>query len=384
MKVAILTQPLRTNYGGILQAYALQTVLQRMGHEVVIINREQQDYPSLRLLCLRLGAIIKSLVRRYILGQKECIIMNPLSSLFRTKWDGYVVLPFVKKRIIQSPELRNSKSLRHYFAKQKFDCYIVGSDQVWRPCYSPCITDFFLKSVPDNSSAKRIAYAASFGTDSCEFTTEELEECTYLLKKFDCISVREESGIEMCEKLFNISATHVLDPTMLLNKNDYVEIALGNGTIASPGNLFTYILDPSLDAECIIDDLVRDGYQQNNVVLRVNPTKDDFRPKQVSVEQWLRGFYEAKLIVTDSFHACVFSIIFQKPFIVIGNQERGNTRIDSLLKVFNLQMRKVLSAKDFEHRKNELIRKMDDNAIMEVLSKYRLQSDIFFSRSGLL
>lgn len=255
--------------------------------------------------------------------------MNPFSSLFRTKWEGYIVQPFVKKKICQSPELRNSESMRRYFAKQKFDYYIVDSDQVWRPCYSPCITDYFLKSVPDNSNAKRIAYAASFGTDSCEFTAEELKECAYLLKKFDCISVREESGVEMCEKLFNISATHVLDPTMLLNKNDYVDIALSNGTIASPGNLLTYILDPCLDADYIINGLVRDGYQLNKVALRVNPTKDNIRPRQVSVEQWLRGFYEAKLIVTDSFHACVFSIILQKPFIVIGNQERGNARIDS-------------------------------------------------------
>lgn len=82
--------------------------------------------------------------------------------------------------------------------------------------------------------------------------------------------------VSVCEKLFNISATHVLDPTMLLNKNDYVDIALSNGTIASPGNLLTYILDPCLDADYIINGLVRDGYQLNKVALRVNPTKDNF------------------------------------------------------------------------------------------------------------
>ena len=91
MKIAILTQPLRTNYGGILQAYALQTVLQRRGHEVVVINREYQDYPSIKLLCLRVGAILKSLLRRYILGKEEYIIMNPFSSLFRTKWNGFII-----------------------------------------------------------------------------------------------------------------------------------------------------------------------------------------------------------------------------------------------------------------------------------------------------
>lgn len=355
MKIAILTQPLRTNYGGILQAYALQTVLQRRGHEVVVINREYNDYPSVKLLCLRLGAIFKSMIRRYVLGKKEYIIMNPLSSLFRTKWDGFIVQPFVKKNICQSPELRNSESMRRYFAKQKFDCYIVGSDQVWRSCYSPCITDFFLKSVPDDSNAKRIAYAASFGTDQWEMTPSETEECARLARKFDAISVREESGVELCKQYLGVDAVHLLDPTMLLDVEDYVKLFKDSDVPKSTGNLFCYVLDKNPEVNKIINILEEDGFTPMYANLDTTPTTENPRPVQLTIEKWLRGFYDAKFVVTDSFHACVFAILFNKPFVVYGNIDRGMSRIRSLLKMCNLHRQLVCTVDEFKEIKQTLL-----------------------------
>lgn len=383
MKIAILTQPLRTNYGGILQAYALQTVLQRRGHEVVIINREYQDYPSIKLLCLRVGAILKSIIRRYILGKKEYIIMNPFSSLFRTKWDGYIVQPFVKKKVCQSPEIRNSESMRRYFAKEKFDCYIVGSDQVWRSCYSPCITDFFLKSVPDESNARRIAYAASFGTDQWEMTSFETEECAHLAKMFDAISVREESGVSLCKQHLGVDAVHLLDPTLLLDVEDYIKLFNESGVPKSSGNLFCYVLDKNPVVDNIINILEEDGFTPLYANLDTTPTTENLRPVQLTIEEWLRGFYDADFVVTDSFHACVFSILFRKPFVVYGNIGRGLSRINSLLKIFTMEGRLVSSADEFIDKKEHFLSLIDEAILNIALDSWRRKSQKFISRAGL-
>lgn len=382
MKIAILTQPLRTNYGGILQAYALQTVLQRRGHEVVVINREYQDYPSIKLLCLRVGAILKSIIRRYILGKKEYIIMNPFSSLFRTKWEGYIVQPFVKKKVCQSPEIRNSESMRRYFAKEKFDCYIVGSDQVWRPCYSPCITDFFLKSVPYHSNARRIAYAASFGTDQWEMTSFETEECAHLAKMFDAISVREESGVSLCKQHLGVDAVHLLDPTLLLDVEDYIKLFNESGVPKSSGNLFCYVLDKNPVVDNIINILEEDGFTPLYANLDTTPTTENPRPVQLTIEEWLRGFYDADFVVTDSFHACVFSILFNKPFVVYGNIDRGISRVQSLLKMFNLNGRLVCSTDEFIANKDRIVG-LSNAMLNDILNSLREDSLAFIADMGL-
>jgi hypothetical protein len=383
MKIAILTQPLRTNYGGILQAYALQTVLQRRGHEVIVINRAYQDYPSIKLLYRRVGSILKSLIRRYIQGKKEYIIMNPFSSLFRTKWDGYIIQPFVKNKICQSPELRNSESMKRYFAKQKFDCYIVGSDQVWRPCYSPCITDFFLKSVPDASHTKKVAYAASFGTDQWEMAPSETEECARLAQIFDAISVREESGVRLCKQYLGVDAVHLLDPTMLLKVEDYICLFKEKGLPKSSGNLFCYVLDNNQEVDKIINLLEIEGFTPQYAHLDTTPTKENQRPVQLSIEEWLRGIYDADFVVTDSFHACVFSVIFHKPFVVYGNIDRGMSRIQSLLKMFDLNGRLVRSVDEFIGNKDCLVRSDDAAMLNDTINSLREECFAFMEDAGL-
>src|SRR5690606_15864360 len=103
-----------------------------------------------------------------------------------------------------------------------FDTYIVGSDQCWRPKYSPNITNYFLDFLNDKQNVIRISYAASFGTSDWEFNEPETKMCRDLIQKFDAVSVRESSGIELCQKYLDKEAQHVLDPTMLLELDDYI------------------------------------------------------------------------------------------------------------------------------------------------------------------
>ena len=395
MKIAILTQPLRINYGGILQAFALQTVLKRMGHEVIVVNREYNDYETYKntnipkisfgLFLLRLFSILKTFIR-ILLGNREYVVMSPFSGRYSVLWKGYTVLPFVKNNINRSKEIRYSLVLSKYLQNNKFDCIIVGSDQVWRPKYSPCLTDFFLKGIKDETKIKKIGYAVSFGTDKWEYTYDETKECTQLVKKFDAISVREQSAVKLCKENFGIDAIHLLDPTLLLDIDHYIALALSKGTVPSDGNMLCYVLDMNKDIENMIHQLQLENENliAFNISMEVKPTKDNPRPLQKSVEQWLRGFYDAKYIVTDSFHACVFSILFKKPFVVWGNKSRGMSRFESLLGMFGLEKRIITSYEDFERRKHELLNAIDYEPVMDKLIHMRKKSFYFFEKNGLI
>ena len=384
MKIAILTHPLWTNYGGILQAYALQTYLERAGHSVVVINREYRDYPSIKLFLLRLGVILKNFVRVYFLKRRQYRVMNPLSAHYHNIWTGYDVQPFVKKYICQSKELRNSKALRNYLKQNKFDCFIVGSDQVWRPAYVANVTDYFLKEVPDSSTALKVAYAASFGTDQWEFTPTLTEECVRLVKRFDGVSVREDTGVRLCEDFLGIDAKHVLDPTLLLDADDYIKLIDSAITHGSEGNVFSYILDENSVVSNIISDIIEKGFKIFKASLYVTSTEEDARPYQMTVEQWLRSFKDADFVVTDSFHACVFSILFRKPFLAYVNKERGSSRFESLLKMFGMKERLIYSYEDFVDRKDQLFDSADMNAVGMTLSDLRNKSFRFLEKSGVI
>lgn len=161
---------------------------------------------------------------------------------------------------------------------------------------------------------------------------------------FDAVSVREENGVKLCKQYFEVDAIHVLDPTMLLDANDYIELFKQKQTPKSRGNLLNYVLDETDE----IKNLIQKVASENKMIPFAvnNPYEnDDTKPLnqriKPSVETWLRGFYDADFVITDSFHACVFSIIFKKQFIVVGNKERGMARFASLLKMFGLEERLV-------------------------------------------
>ena len=164
------------------------------------------------------------------------------------------------------------------------------------------------------------------------------------------MSVREKSGLNLLRDFLNYNAgVHVLDPTMLLEKADYEAIAIAELEPKSAGNLFYYILDKSPAKQQIIStvslqtglipftQMPKCGGSRKNLTERID---DCVFP---TVSAWLRAFMDAEMIITDSFHGCVFSIIFNKPFWVVGNPSRGMARFHSLLEMFGLEDRLITS-----------------------------------------
>lgn len=346
MKIGILTQPLQDNYGGLLQAYALKEVLQEMGHEVININRKRKaSFPWWKY-----ASIVKSiLIGRRIhpnlfLKQSDKLEISRETKRFRDRY-----FPNLTELITDEEGMRNLNNMG-------FDAYIVGSDQCWRPRYSPAIQNFFLDFVADNSKAKRIAYAASFGVSEWELTSRDTKKSKELLKKFDAISVREDSAIDLIKyKLGRNDAVHLIDPTMLLSTDQYKKIVDEGNLPPSPGNLKVYVLDKTKEKDDLVCQIEKHLQLKIFEVLpkkRLNEEKvvkeniDEFVYPHPAA--WLQGFQDAKFVVTDSFHGTVFSILHNIPFVAIANKNRGLSRFESLLKMFELEDRLIFSSDDLD------------------------------------
>lgn len=324
MKIAIITLPLHTNYGGILQAYALQTVLQRMGHDVQHLQPKVEFHPLHPAWKMPL-VWSKRLLRKCFGGEWRLPIFEHPHRWIRRYTDVFIY-KYIEMRSLSDEEWNASLA-------KDYDVFIVGSDQVWRPCYALPIARYFLSFLDDTCSNPRIAYAASFGTDNCEFSSNQILDCSKLLQKFSFVSVREQSGTEICNQIFGVQASHVLDPALLLSKDDYLKLMQNQKP--SKGNLMVYVLDDTPDIRLFISQIAA---SEKLIPFNTNYSLGNrLGMPQLPVENWLRGFVDAELIITDSFHACVFAIIFNKPFICIGNNERGMSRFHSLLDLFGLQ-----------------------------------------------
>ena len=342
MKIGIITQPLETNYGGLLQNYALQEALRRHGHDVLTLD---QPYliPSKRKVLIN---SIKSIVKN-ILGKKT------RKPIYITQQEIETIAvhtqKFVNKYIKHTERLSSKKDFIKAVTKNNIEALVVGSDQVWRPLYNPRLTKSFFDFVKDQDII-RLAYAASFGVDNWEYSTKETRICSRLAKLFKAISVREMSGIKLCKKHLGVEATFVLDPTMLLDKEDYIKIVEESGITSSKGNMFTYILDNTDEKQKFIDKIAK---KLNLTPFSVMPRKNKLHIKKdieacvcPPVEQWIRAFMDAKFVVCDSFHGAVFSIIFNKPFVIIGNEERGMSRFNSLVEMYSLEERLLNTTSD--------------------------------------
>lgn len=372
MKIGILTQPLHNNYGGLLQNYALQQVLKGMGHEVETLDWDvgSPTYRNFLSWC--------KWYMYFLLGKRTDKPMYKLT-------DGEMAVisrynqGFIREYLSVCPKKAHTSSDYAVIASEYgYNAYVVGSDQVWRPNYNPLQTAMFLDFC-EEKEVKRIAYAASFGSSKWEFPPVMTATCARLAKKFDLITVREKSGVDLCREHLGVMATQVLDPTMLLDKEDYIKVIEAEGEPVSNGTLFHYILDPSEEKEAMIQKIAS---KQKLIPFTIMPkcqaenrTKRDVKNRIddcvfPNVTSWLRGFIDAKMVIMDSFHGAVFSIIFNKPFWVLSNAKRGNARFESLLGMFGLEDRMISTvflSEDFDWNKEIDWEKVNDVRQKEVV-----------------
>lgn len=303
MKIALLTIWHEKNYGAELQAYATIKLLQKFGHQVEMIN--------IRLSDMRKGNMngkIYNLICKFTPGHKK----------FNEFWNTHIPMTRRYKTIT---ELQKDPPVA--------DIFMVGSDQVWNPELTKDFSLlYFLNFGSDNS--KRVSFASSFGTTSWNYP-EIQHEVTQLLKRFNYITCREESGVSLLRDFFGVKSTNIVDPTLILG--DYKNLI--PNTIEK-NTLLYYPLGTDIELEIFANKL-----SEELQLIPINNNKKELflgrlEWNRTGIEEWLQNIAESKFVVTRSFHGLVFSLLFHRNFAIVATKNGRNSRIIDLLSLIGL------------------------------------------------
>ncbi|HIH4881233.1 TPA: polysaccharide pyruvyl transferase family protein, partial [Citrobacter braakii] len=357
-KIGLLTLPLIANYGGILQCLSLTFVLRKMGYEVTLIDIRPSLKPTKRFLLY----ILARLPFQNIRGIRE--------KFFKEKQNKETIQKYINK---YTKKIENIDEFKNESKKLVLDAIIVGSDQVWR--YDYINNDMYSAYFLDFYDGKKISYAASFGVDVWKH--EDRRQLTKsLLEQFDAISVREDTGIDICRDEFSIeSVVHVLDPTML-DLSFYDDLLSSHSSNHEAGYLLKYILDEKETAR-VYSSIVKDNL---GIVSEKDIHGDN---KYYTLAEWVQAFKNAEYVITDSFHGMVFSIIFNKNFIAIGNKSRGLSRFISLLTLVGLEERLVYpeDITSSNTLSNVLLNDIDYSRVNKIVEAWREKSLNYLANS---
>lgn len=391
MNIVVLTFTHNDNYGASLQCYALTKYLMDRGHTVnqLYVPHLHQRKPSVvKRVIMRMRSIVGSILRhtkikfrkpvnpdyvRFSLSKEEKAGNDAYQieriALFNNFYDKYI--PYFTNPCFNEDEI---KSLG-----LNADLYIVGSDQVWNPIITRGQKKiFFFSFLPDG--VKRISYAGCFGgKEEWQVSEEETLEIKQLLGKFSGVSVRDDIAKNILHKVFQVDSERVLDPSLLLDKDDYAEIA-ANSSLDGKGCLF-------MDKFVINDrwlSVFKDFSNSKGLKLIANGEYlhlqgIDYNPL-LSVEGWLKLLQTSDFVITDSFHCTVFCIIFKKQFITTPSYQGGEGRMTSFLDELGLINRYFSSSEDFKANCERCTKPIDYEAVYKILEVKRGTSKDFLDR----
>lgn len=341
MKIALLTIWHEKNFGAELQAYATIKTLQKLGHEVEMIDIRISDCRSENIRG-KIGSLITSI--------------GPSHRSFCKFWKDNI------------PTTRRYKSLEELQTNPpKADVYMVGSDQVWNPdITSVLMTPVFFLDFGDEK-VRRVSYASSFGVS--EWQHPKLKVIIKsLLENFHSISCREESGVHILSSEFGVSAQCVVDPCLLME--DYSDLV---GEIQEKKTLVYYPLnqDPEL-CQYAVDLASKIGLIpiNNNRCTRLF---GKIIWDRVNINEWVRNIAESQFVITRSFHGMVFSLFYDRQFAVLTSANGRNTRLSSLLSKLGLEDRIFTSLEELDKAK-PWQNKIDFTKVKESLMKLKTDS----------
>ncbi|MEE1227992.1 MAG: polysaccharide pyruvyl transferase family protein [Lachnospiraceae bacterium] len=318
------------NYGSELTYYALYHVLKDMNKEVLLVERPKDA----------------------IWGPNEEPVLfkhNPYPE------DNY----YVPEDKVDMRKLNDCS-----------DTFMVGSDQIWHhDLYDPFGKVSYLDYI--HNDKKKISYSSSFGREYWDGNETEAREVSAYLQKFNNISVRESSGVKLCQERFHVQADWVMDPLFLCDQRYFTQLA-DQSSLKKEHYVGVYVLDESDEKEKLLDlaesqlhietQIISDAFVKNVS----NDWKRDII-QNASMEDWISNFRHADYIITDSFHGMCLSIIFHKPFIAISNQKRGSVRFMDLMSKLGLEERLVENITDLSKVKELLSTAIDYQVVDEKL-----------------
>lgn len=360
MKIAIVTLNGYFNYGNRLQNYALQETLKSLGNEIeTIINdskfEEYKGENRHRTIIEKIANIIKKSPR-----EAFKVLEYKTSTKIRTSVFKKFTYDYIKETNYTISENNIPEDL-----SERYDYFVTGSDQVWNPLDVSSI--YFLTFAEKH---KRIAYAPSFGIS--ELKPELIDSYKEWISGINMLSIREDDGARIIKKLTGRDVPVLVDPTLLLTREKWLSIAKAAKTKPKEKYILTYFLGG-----------IPDNYKkQLENVAKENKMKiinlgdiDEKESYRTGPSEFIDYINSCSLLCTDSFHGAVFSILFEKPFIVyerIGNSLSMYSRINTLLEKFNLNSRKVENIKNDSDFFN-----IDYSHVTPILEEERQKSFIY-------
>ncbi|KNH20170.1 hypothetical protein ACS78_18365 [Priestia megaterium] len=358
MKLAILTYQNALNVGAVLQAYALQQVLTKMGHQCEIIDYRnsylEETYKSKKITQIKSP---KELIKWLLNVNKEKRKRAKFSE-FNQKYQNFSPTVYREDNIHESNE--------------RYDAFIVGSDQVWNMNLNGEDKNYFLSFVED--SKNKISYAASFGYK--EVPSMHRTKTYEGISKLNSISVRETSGKVITQELTNREAQVVLDPTLLLDKSKWKEINYGKRSNEEYILVYIIAATPS-----IIEFAKKLGEKYNCQVICIHnspiPKKGVKNIRDCSPTEFLNYIENAKFIVSSSFHGICFSILFEKDFFfeLDAKPQNNNSRIETLIGNLNLWERQIVNGE------SQTYDSIDYKDVLEKLDNEKVKSYQFLEES---
>ena len=340
-KIGIITILKTNNYGAELQAYATQSALRKMGYDAEIIDYLFYKNP-LHKQTQRSQPVFNFGLKKRLAEWVYPLITN-LKSLGNRHKNDVRVKRFEQFHMENTKLSVVYKSMDElYDAKLDYDVYMVGSDQVWNPGIYSSLLPYMLTFAPKGK--KRVSYASSFGVSQIDASQQWLYK--KYLPEFSAIGVREKNAVEMVEDIAGCHATWVLDPTLLLNKEDWEEVASEVRYVTGP-----YVLLYELTPCPYIKKLAYAMRKEKGLtIVRIckRAAEEDKDESIVNVidagpAEFVRLFADADMVITNSFHGTAFSINFGKEFYTVTPlHKQNNSRQQSLLELFSIKERLIL------------------------------------------
>jgi len=332
MKIALITLHWANNYGASLQVFATVKALEKYGEVSVLDYRN--SYTSKGMTWIRLGTRPRDILR---IG-KDLFRLRPRYKVIK-KFKA-----FSYRYLNLTPTLHNEKAFTE--VAQTFDLFVSGSDQIWNPKIvneeGRLDTHYFLKFA---IGKKKISYASSLGT--YQYDDEERAQVITLLKEYTHLSVREHDSAQYLSKLLHRDVTHVLDPTLLHNKKEWLQFF----DLPDSKDGETYILVYALKKDLLLKQTVEKVQKRLGMrVITIDQDpftnfKNDRHIKDAGPDEFVKLFSQADFVITNSFHGSCFSVNFNIPFIVTTPPTSIN-RIESLLSAVGVQNRIIKDVED--------------------------------------
>lgn len=383
MKIGIVTFVKCDNYGAELQAYALQKKLNLLGYDAEVIDLEKETgviegsfntYKNAVINRFKQYGLIKGFYKIIELAKdkynsRKALIENAEKAKERHKiFEGFFDY-YIRHsdKFYTLEEVRNAQRL-------PYDVMIAGSDQIWNYMQTKYLDVFFLM-MANRWGAKKISYAASFSINKLPENKKGIYK--KYLENMDSISVREITGIDIVKSCSNCNATVVLDPTLLLNRNEWIEyIGKRNYLPEDKRYVVVYTLSGSHYIYSLAKKIAKSlGVDVVNIKLGYSKTDGDdniIHINDAGPQEFISIFSQAAYVITDSFHGTAFSLNFNIPFTTLLNPASNiNSRALSILKLTGTESRLIYD--DGTNKVPETL-KMDFNQINKIIEKYREKS----------